>query len=240
MKLLYDHNDLPHARKLRDRRFRDRPEEREELVRLDDVLQRLHECRVDVPTPKTWVLTVDEEPPSDLEFPLFVRTPISSWKRGGQQSKVRNLRELNDEAELLRRAFGWDTPILARQWLDLAVAGQWMFGDVPLEIRIWIMDGAPAAWSFHYLHALPNPKGLPPSPDDLKLLAELAAHIASPFRSRLIVADFVRDRKGKWHFLEAGPGAAAGTAYEAVFKYVAKRLVGEQTAAPDDAVGGAL
>ena len=68
----------------------DRPEHREELVRLDHVLQALERARVVLPTPQTWVLGVDEPLPEDIEFPLFVRTPTSSWKRGGGQGKVRN------------------------------------------------------------------------------------------------------------------------------------------------------
>jgi hypothetical protein len=282
MNLLYNRDDLRHARKLRDGRFRwleelgatelheagrdepgflfgyqlgvealrrqvadrsnvrDRPEEREELVRLDDVLRGLEEHGVDVPTPRTWVLQVDEGPPPDLEFPLFVRTPTSSWKRGGQQAKVTSLRELTGEIDLLRRVFGWDVPILARRWLDLAVAGEWMFGKAPQEVRVWVVDGTPAAWSFHYLHAVPDPRGFPPSRTDLRLLTELAARVASPFRSRLVAADFVRDRRGDWHFLEAGPGAVAGTAHETVFKTVARRLVGEQAEWAGDAVGGPL
>ncbi|MFC1596694.1 ATP-grasp domain-containing protein [Planctomycetota bacterium] len=216
----------------------DRPEERQELLALDHVLDRLHESGVDVPTPKTWILRIDEEPPSDLEFPLFVRTPKSSWKRGGDQAKARNLKELDDEVQLLRRTFGWDVSILARKWLDIAVAGQWMFGNAPQEIRVWVVDHSPTAWSFHYLHAVPKPKGFPPSDDDLDLLRELAARVASPFRSRLIVTDFVRDKKGAWHFLEAGPGAVAGTAHEDVFKHVAATLIGRHEGFEGDDVGG--
>jgi hypothetical protein len=178
------------------------------------VLRRANESGVDVPTPRTWILRIDEDLPTDLEFPLFVRTPTSSWKRGGEQARVNDLRQLNDEVELLRRAFGWDVPILARKWLNLAAAGEWTFGKAPREIRTWILDGVPTAWSFHYLHAVPRPKGFPPSKKDLMFLTELAAKVAAPFRSRLIVADFVRDRSGHWHFLEAGPGAAAGTAHQ--------------------------
>lgn len=220
--------------------IRDRPEEREKLIRLDHILERLNDHGIEVPTPRTWILRIDDQPPADLDFPLFVRTPISSWKRGGEQAKVQNLKQLQDEMELLRRAFGWDVPILARQWLDLAVAGTWMFGKAPQEIRVWLVDRVPVAWSFHYLHAVPNPKGLPPSNYDLGQLADLAKRIGSPFHSRLIVADFVRDRKGKWHFLEAGPGAVAGTAHQLVFKHVADRLVGKMISVENNAVGGCL
>lgn len=198
MRLLYDSDDFPHAKKLKDERLqwlqelgatdlqradpsvmgflfgywhgmdhlhrlsarypniRDRPEEKEELIRLDQVLERLAKNGIEMPTPRTWILRIDEEPPADLEFPLFVRTPVSSWKRGGDQAKVRNFKELQDEVELLRRAFGWDVPILARQWLNLAVAGTWMFGNAPQEVRVWIADKEPVAWSFHYLHAVPT------------------------------------------------------------------------------------
>ena len=282
MKLLYDNNDLKHAKKLGDNRLRwlqelgateiceaapdapgflfsydlglehletqvgnrpnvhDRPDEREELLSLDHILGQLAQSEINVPTPKTWILRIDEEPPSDLEFPLFVRTPKSSWKRGGDQARVRNLKELSDEVELLRRQFGWDSPILARQWLDIAVAGKWMFGNAPQEIRVWVVDHKAAAWSFHYLHAVPNPKGFPPSNEDLALLRELAARVTSPFRSRLIVTDFVRDKRGGWHFLEAGPGAVAGTAHEEVFKHVAAKLIGQQRDLEGDDVGGPL
>src|SRR6267154_6798046 len=109
MKLLYDPYDLPHAKKLRDERFRwliemgavelsrtsldehgflfayqhgddryrrlvddrprvlDRPEQRHELLCLDEVLQRLDDSAVDVPRPKTWVIGVDDALPNDLE-----------------------------------------------------------------------------------------------------------------------------------------------------------------------------
>ncbi|WP_165698711.1 ATP-grasp domain-containing protein [Bremerella volcania] len=218
----------------------DRPSERQELIRLDDILRTLAENEIDVPTPKTWVLEIDQELPDDLKFPLFLRTPRSSWKRGGEQAKVRNLRELADESELLRRAFGWNTPIIARQWLDIAVAGKWMFGNAPQEIRTWVVDGEPAAWSFHYLHAVPNPAGFPLSEDDLSQLKTMAATVAKPFHSRLIVVDFIRDTRLQWHFIEAGPGAVAGTAHQWVFKYVANRLVGKETNPIADEVGGAF
>ena len=218
----------------------DRPEQRQELVRLDDVLNRLIETGIEIPMPVTWRIDVDDEPPADLVFPLFVRTPKSSWKRGGTQAKVNNLKELNDEAELLRRAFGWDTPILARLWIDVAVAGKFMFGDAPQEVRVWIVNRQPIAWSFHYLHVVPKPKGFPPSADDLRILAGYSGKIGSVFDSRLIAADFVRDRQGKWWFLEAGPGSAAGTAHEAVFKYVAEQLRGGTATCDSDDVGGPL
>ncbi len=142
--------------------------------------------------------------------------------------------------ELLRRAFGWDTPILARKWINIATAGKWTFGDAPQEVRVWVVDHAPVAWSFHYLHAIREPKGFPPNSDELALLAELSAKIAGPFQAKLIVADFIRDRVGTWHFIEAGPGAIAGTAHEAVFKHVARTLQGEQAALAADRVGGPL
>jgi len=44
--------------------------------------KRLADHGITVPTPKTWTLRIDEELPADLESPFFVRTPVSSWKRG--------------------------------------------------------------------------------------------------------------------------------------------------------------
>lgn len=218
----------------------DRPEERQELVNIDDVLCKLKKHGVDVPTPKTWVLKIDQPLPGDLQFPLFLRCRKSSWKRGGEQGKVNNEQELHDESELLRRAFGWDAPIIARQWLNIAAAGKWMFGDAPQEIRTWIVDSEPIAWSFHYLHAVRQPNGFPPSPLDLQQIKSMAQKVAKPFRSRLVVADFVRDKNDQWHFMEAGAGAVAGTAHEQVFKYVANQLVDNEFDLTHDNVGGRL
>jgi hypothetical protein len=237
----YDHGDEQYRQLVCNRPFvLDRPEHRQELSRLDDVLKRLGERAIKVPSPKTWVIGVDDRLPADLTFPLFVRTPKSSWKRGGTQSRVKNVKELRDEMELLRRAFGWDTPILARQWIDVAVAGRFMFGDAPQEVRVWIVDHKPVAWSFHYLHVVPNPKGFPPKTEDLTLLAAMAARIGSALGAHVIVADFVRDRAGGWHFLEAGAGSTAGTAHEAVFEFVAQTIQGMQSRFIGDTVGGPL
>ncbi len=115
-----------------------------------------------------------------------------------------------------------------------------MFGDAPQEVRVWVIDGEPAAWSFHYLHAVPKPEGFPLKEEELLLIAGFARKVATPFASRLIAADFARDRSGQWHFLEAGPGAVAGTAHERVFKFVAQRLRGEEVEFPGDDVGGSL
>jgi hypothetical protein len=53
---------------------RDRPAEREPLLRLDTVLQALERTGMRVPTPRTWVMPLDSPLPEDLIFPLFVRT----------------------------------------------------------------------------------------------------------------------------------------------------------------------
>jgi len=53
---------------------RDRPQEREPLLRLDTVLQTLERTDARGPTPRTWVLPPDSPLPEDLIFPLFVRT----------------------------------------------------------------------------------------------------------------------------------------------------------------------
>jgi len=238
----YQHGDDARYRELvADRpRIFDRPETRAELFRLDAVLERLADRGVDMPTPRTWKLEVDDPPPADLTFPLFVRTPKSSWKRGGTQARARNLKELDDEIDLLRRAFGWDMPILAREWIDVAVAGKYMFGDAPQEVRVWLVDGRPVAWSFHYLHVVATPRGFPLKPNDTDQLADMAAKIGAAFDARLVVADFIRDRAGKWWFLEAGPGSAAGTAHQEVFQYVARRLRGENPPLVGDAVGASF
>jgi hypothetical protein len=221
-------------------KIRDRPDERQQLARLEDILFELQQKGVTVPTPRTWVLRLDDAPPADLTFPLFVRTSTSSWKRGGQISKVRNLRQLQDECDMLRRAFRWDATILAREWIDLMIAGEWRYGKIPREVRVWIVDSVPLAWSFHYLHVVRDPVGFPPSTADLELIAQLAQKIAAPFSSRLVAADFVCDTASRWHFLEAGPGACSGTAHEGVFKTVASKLIALELAWKGDMVGGPL
>jgi hypothetical protein len=219
---------------------RDRPEERAPLLRLDTILEALKRTSVAVPMPRTWVLPLDTPLPDDLAFPLFVRTAESSWKKGGQISRVRSAKALLDEAAMLRRSLGWDATILARQWLDLASAGESHYGMVPEEVRTWVVDGIPVAWSFHYLHIVPRPTGFPPSAADLTELRRLAGAVAAAFGSRFVVADFARGVDRRWWFIEAGPGSCAGTGHEAVFKAVAERLRGETAGWHGDAVGGPL
>jgi hypothetical protein len=221
-------------------RMRDRPEERAPLLRLDAVLDALVRARIDVPAPRTWRLALDAPLPADLRYPLFLRTPQSSWKLGGRISRVANERELLAESEALRRAFQWDATILAREWLDLARAGDSPHGPVPQEVRTWIVDGRPLAWSFHHLHVVPAPIGFPLERDDVVNLRALATDVARAFASRLVVADFARLVDGRWRFIEAGPGSCAGTAHERVFKAVATALLGRREELQDDAVGGRL
>jgi hypothetical protein len=228
-----DYQRLVAARPL----LRDRPEERAPLLRLDSVLDALESAQADVPAPRTWRLPLDTPLPKDLCFPVFVRAAQSSWKLGGRISRVRNRTELQEEAAELRRALGWDALILAREWRKLAPAGAGVYGPIPQEVRVWVVDGLPYAWSFHYLNILATPKGFPPAEEDLRLLQALARRVGMAFRSRCVVVDFAREVGGSWTFIEAGPGSCAGTAHEEVFKAVASRLRGEGRHARPDAVG---
>lgn len=218
--------------------IRDRPEERAPLLRLDHVLDSLAHANIQIPTPRTWRLPLDAPLPPDLTFPLFVRTVFSSLKLGGQISRVRTRAQLESELSELRRALGWDAIILAREWCNLAPAGQSVYGPVPQEIRTWIIDGQPHAWSFHYLNVVPEPSGFPPTAAALEQLKSLAQQVGKAFRSRLIAADFALDTHGHWIFIEAGPGSCAGTAHEQVFKSVASRLAGERFLFSDSDTGG--
>ena len=217
---------------------RDRPEEREPLLRLDSVLDAIERAGVSVKAPRTWRLPLDAPMPDDLTFPLFVRTAFSSLKLGGRISKVRTPKQLESEMAELRRALGWDALILAREWHELARAGDSVYGPVPQEVRTWVVDGEPHAWSFHYLNVVSKPEGFPPGQDDLRTLEELARRVGRAFRSRLVVADFAKDVRGQWVFIEAGPGSCAGTAHEWVFKSVACRLRGERCPFTADQHGG--
>jgi hypothetical protein len=219
-------------------RILDRADARGPLMRLDSVLDTLAEQRVDVATPRTWRMPLDKALPEDLTYPLFLRTATSSLKLGGNVSRVKNLKELETESAELRRLLGWDAVILARAWLDLAEAGTCVYGSVPEEVRTWIVDGEPFAWSFHYLNVVKSPKGFPPSAVDLSTLRTLSRRVGSVFTSRLIAADFARTARGEWMFIEAGPGSAAGTGHEQVFKAVACRLLDEHWSIPENPVGG--
>jgi hypothetical protein len=218
----------------------DRPEARAPLLSLDRVLDALAAASVEVPMPKTWRLALDDPPPPDLHFPLFVRTASTSWKLGGNISRVRNWKALCDESEALRRATKWDAVILAREWLDLATAGASVYGPIPQEIRTWIIDGIPVAWSFHHLNVVRDPHGFPPSPDDLRTLALLAERVGRAFRARLIVADFARLKSVGWVFIEAGPGSCAGTGHELVYKSVLRRLLGDASPPVAGPLGGSF
>lgn len=218
--------------------LRDRPDEREPLLKLDDVLSALTLADVKVPTPKTWLIPPDSPIPDDISFPLFVRTAETSMKLGGRISRVHSRRELIDEMAELRRALKWDAVILAREWLELAPAGEGTYGPVPQEVRVWVLDGEPFAWSFHHLHIVPKPAGFPPSSADIECIDDIAASVATVFRSRLVAVDVAKTTRGDWVFIEAGPGSCAGTAHEQVFKAVASWLIGHWREFEGDAVGG--
>ena len=221
-------------------RIRDRPEERGVLLGLDSVLQRLEHRHVQVPAPRTWRLPLDSPMPPDLPFPLFVRTAQTSWKLGGRLGRVENHAELADEMNELRRAVGWDATILAREWIDFAEAGRQMYGPVPQEVRVWIVDQRPVVWSFHYQAVVPQPRGMPPPKAELSQVAAYAREVGTVFSSRLVVADFGKMTSGQWCFIEAGPGSCAGTANESAFKAVAQALLGRDADLKESPIGGPL
>lgn len=220
--------------------LRDRPSEREPLLRLDSVLERIAGGPMAIPSPRTWAIPLDGPLPAGVTYPLFVRTAETSLKLGGRVSRVRNERELVAEACELRRVLGWNAVILAREWLDLAPAGFASRGPVPQEVRVWVVDGEPFAWSFHHLHLVPRPEGLPLDDFDARTLRRLAGAVGGGFQSRLVAADFAKSMAGEWWFIEAGPGSCAGTAHEGVFKAVAARLVGRSFELTPTTYGGTL
>ncbi len=130
--------------------------------------------------------------------------------------------------------------MLAREWVDLREVGSSVYGPVPFEIRVWVVDGLPIAWSFHYLNVVSKPEGFPPGPEDLRTLSKIAASVAPAFRSRFIVVDVAKRKKGGWVMIEAGPGSCAGTGHEGVFRHVCSRLRGEKGGFSGDDVGGPL
>lgn len=207
--------------------LRDSPEARQPLLELDSVLNRIGNASDRIGAPTTWTWHYDMPIPMGIRYPVFVRTAKSSWKLGGAISKANCEDEFRSESFELRRAFGFDQAILAREWLDIISVGQYAHGSVPMEIRTWIVDGKPFAWSFHHLQHIRDSELFPLSNDDIKTLISLASQITC-FESRLVCADFVKTIDGTWRFLEAGPGSCAGTAHEFVFKSVAAKLAQQE------------
>lgn len=218
--------------------IKDSVDERFQLLSLSSVLQQLRQKNVDIPMAKTWELHIDEPLPQHICYPLFVRTDRTSWKLGGKISYVKDEEMLLEECELLRRAFGWDAKILAREWLELAEAGTFRMGSLPQEVRVWIVDAQVFAWSFHHMLVVKDPKGFPLTTEDKTIIFNYASQIGKSFTSRLIVADFAKLKNGKWTFIEAGPGSCAGTGHEEVFKAVACELLGHKYAFTGNKIGG--
>ena len=187
---------------------------------------------------KTWELHIDDPLPQDIRYPLFVRTDRTSWKLGGKISYVKDEKMLLEECELLRRAFGWNAIILAREWLEFAEAGTFRMGSLPQEVRVWIVDSQVFAWSFHHMLVVKDPEGFPLTTEDKTIIFDYASQIGKSFTSRLIVADFAKLKNGKWTFIEAGPGSCAGTGHEEIFKSVACKLLGRKYVFAGNKIGG--
>ena len=220
--------------------FRDRPEERLPLMSLTAVLDCLIAASVDLPMSRTWRLAWNEPIPEDIVYPLLVRASDSSLKLGGSIARIRNAGELQLEAEELRRMLGWNALVVAREWKECVEAGTGTYGTLPQEIRVWVVDGKPFAWSFQHLKSIRKPIGFPPSTVELKELAGMAQRIAAAFNSRCIVVDFAREVQRGWTFVDAGLGSSAETDHEGVFKAVASKLRSKAFPFHADAVGGLL
>ncbi len=218
--------------------LRDRAEERLPLMSLASVLDCLAAKSVDVPMSRTWRLAWNEPIPDDIVYPLFVRASDSSLKLGGAISRVRNANELLLEAEEIRRLLGWNAMVIAREWKECVPAGTGTYGVLPQEIRVWVVDGKPFAWSFQHLKEVPLPAGFPPTTADLQQLATYAERVAVAFASRCLVVDFAREVQRGWTFVDAGSASSAVTDHEGVFKAVASKLIGKKFPFHSDKVGG--
>ncbi len=218
--------------------LRDRADERFPLMTLESVLDHLSSASIDLPMSRTWRLAWNEILPEDLTYPLFVRASDSSLKLGGSVSRVRNANELMLEAAELRRLLGWNALVIAREWKECVQAGTSTYGTLPQEIRVWVIDGKPFAWSFQHLNAIPLPNGFPPSNSDLLNLAMLAEGVSTAFKSRCLVVDFAKEVQRGWTFVDAGPGSSASTDHEGVFKAVASKLQGKKFPFHANSVGG--
>ena len=218
--------------------LQDRANQRLPLLSLESVLDRLISASVEVPMSRTWRLAWNEELPEDISYPLFVRASSSSLKVGGSISRVRNANELLLEAAELRRLLGWSALIIAREWKECVQSGNSTYGSLPQEMRVWVVDGKPFAWSFLHLKAIPKPIGFPASTSDLLELAELAERVSIAFDSRCLVVDFAREVQRGWTFVDAGSGSSAAEDHEGVFKAMASKLLGKKFPFHSDSVGG--
>ncbi len=218
--------------------LRDRADERFPLMTLESILDHLSSASIDLPMSRTWRLAWNESLPEDLTYPLYVRASDSSLKLGGSISRVRNANELLLEAADLRRLLGWNALVIAREWKECVQAGTSTYGTLPQEIRVWVIDGKPFAWSFQHLNAIPLPEGFPPTSSDLLNLATLAERVSTAFHSRCLVVDFAREVQRGWTFVDAGPGSSASTDHEGVFKAVASKLQGKKFSFHANSVGG--
>lgn len=221
-------------------RLRDTPSERQQLLSLSYALGIVSSLAAPIPTPRTWVLELDASFPHDLTYPLFLRTDRTSWKRGGKQARVDDPIELEDELGEIRRVFGWDCPVITREWLALETVGDWSFGPVPREVRVWCVHEKPRVWSFHYLHVCPDATGFPISATDRELLGRYAAKLAPHFTSPLAAFDFAQTIEGTWHFIEAAPGACAGISHERAFKTICAALRTESTPSWQETYAGTI
>ena len=169
-------------------------EEREPLLRLDAVLHSPGASWRQRPVTPHLAAAAGLPLPDDLSFPLFVRTAESSWKKGGLISRVRTPNALEDEAAVLRRALGWNAIILAREWLDLATAGEGRYGPVAARGPHLGRGRRPR----RMVVPLPACRAAARQASRLRpmtwiTLRRLAGKVGSAFRSRLVVADFARD-----------------------------------------------
>ncbi len=218
----------------------DRVEDRLPLMSLESVLDRMSAASIEVPMSRTWRLAWNDALPEDLVYPLLVRASHSSLKLAGSVSRVRNASELQLEAAEVRRLLGWNALVMARELKECVPAGTGTYGTMPQEIRVWVIDGNPFAWSFQHLKDIPKPDGFPPSQSDLLHLSSLAEKVASAFGSRCIVVDFARELQRGWTFIDAGSGSSASTDHEGVFKAVASKLCGKNFLFHSNPVGGVL
>lgn len=218
----------------------DRPATRIILGDIWKTLEVINSAKTTIETPKTWKIGLEESLPEEVSFPLFVRTIERSWKMGGGNSKVENRQQFENEASDLRYAYGWDSEIVAREWLDLAIAGKGMYGSVPQEVRVWCIRGVAEFWSFHFMHEIDDPTGFPISDADKDLLRSQANELAKLFDSRFMVCDFAKLTSGDWAFIEAATASNAGTSHESVFKAAASSLIDQPFDLVEDKFGGRL
>jgi hypothetical protein len=203
----------------------DQPGDRIPLMRILSFQETLSRAAVQLPIARAWPMT-DEQELTALVYPVYLR-PDRPF-----ENDCLRLRELLNSEDEMRAALKRLDPdpgsrkMIAQSWIPLEKNE---IGAVERS-RIWLLDQEPYAWS--------QESGQVAAAPEWAILRRASERAAVCFGSRLLVMDFARLEGAGWILYEAGPGSAALSRHEEVFKSVGNALVGRRTQFREDLLGG--